>query len=99
MPRKRLGDSQKSGFQEGHFGRCSPVPRSPPKKSFPAVLPRQKKAMIFDVPGPQNGNEGAFSKTTLLQNRRFVSSRGTVWGRVPIHPVRPNLIYVYFHID
>ena len=45
------------------------------RSSFSAVLPWQKKAMIFDIPGPKNRGEGTFAKTTLLPNRSVVASR------------------------
>ena len=52
-----------------------PLCRNFLQKSFPAVLLWQNKAMIFDIPGPQNRDEGTFAKTALLRNRPFVSSR------------------------
>ena len=43
----------------------APLHRTFLQKSFPAVLPWQKNAMIFDIPGPRNQNEGTFAKTAL----------------------------------
>ena len=44
------------------------------KKTFPPMLPWQKTAMSFDIPG-QTQNEGTFAKTALSQNRSLVSAR------------------------
>ena len=43
--------------------------------SFPAVLRWQKKAMIFDVPGPTKPERGHIRQNALSQNCPFVSSR------------------------
>ena len=40
------------------------------RKSFPAVLPWHKKAVTFDIPGPQKPERGH-----IRQNRPFVSSQ------------------------
>ena len=58
--RARIGGSQKRSFQKGGFGRSSPAPILPHVYS-PAVLPWKKKAMISDIPGPQNTGTRAHS--------------------------------------
>ena len=70
---KNQGFARQGGFQKGGFGRCSPVPKFPPKcLSFPAVLPWQKKAMISLIfLHPRNRNEGTFAQTALLFPKKW----------------------------
>ena len=42
-----------------------PLYRNFLQKVFPAMLPGQKKAMIFDNPGPHKPDEGTFARTAL----------------------------------
>ena len=56
----------KAWFPKGCFWQMLPCTEMSYKKSFPAVLPWQKKAMIFDVPGPKTQNKGISAKTALL---------------------------------
>ena len=76
----------RGGFQKGCFGRCSL------QKSFLAMLPWHKKAMIFEFLDAKNQNEGtlaktAFYKTALLFPLEPLSMFGTSqWGTTRLSP-------------
>ena len=56
--------------QKGGLGRCSPLPKTSSKKCFPAVLPWQKKAMIF-IPGSQKKERGHIRQNRPLTKPPF----------------------------
>ena len=64
-----FGGSHKGGFQKGvFFGRCSPIPKFPPKV-FPCNATLAEENYGFHIPGPQflrSRNEGTIAKTALL---------------------------------
>ena len=64
-----------SGVRQGWFWQMFLCTEFPPKILFPAVLPWQKKAMIFDIPEPPKPEQGTSPKAPFFQNRPFVSSR------------------------
>ena len=77
-----LGGSQKRGFDKGGgFGRCSPVPKFP-SRSCPAMLPWQKKTMIFDIPEPHKPERRhirqnhPFTKPPFFKKRLLQKSEG-----------------------
>ena len=73
------------GFAQGWFWKMVPCTEISSEKSVPAVLPWQKKPMIFEIPGPPKPERGH-----IRQNRpctkpaKIVASREkALWGAVP----------------
>ena len=79
LPRGLWEGTPGSGVRKRVVLADAPCTEISSKKSFTAVLPWQKKAMILDIPGPQNQNEGTFDspkrpfyKTALFDTSRYV---------------------------
>ena len=60
----------KGWFPKGRFWQCSLYQHSA-KKYFPGALPWQKKAMIFDIPGPQKPGMRAHSPKPPFTKQPF----------------------------
>ena len=67
-----IGGSQKGGVQKGGFGRCSPITRV---HSDAPWYQKTERGYMRMFPGTKKSNEGTCTKTALLRNCPFVSSR------------------------
>ena len=73
-----IGGSQRVGFQKGGFWQMFPCTEISSKKSFLAVLPWQKKAMIVDIPGPREPERGHIRQNRPSTKPPFVSSQTVI---------------------
>ena len=58
-------------FPKGWFWQRCPCTKNFLQRVFPCSAILAENAMIFDIPGPPNRNEGTFAKTTLYKAALF----------------------------